>query len=62
MWLYVSRGLPVPGGQRLGDQLERPHDASTGAIAGGTKGKAHGKFSYTVDTCSVAGVSWKAAS
>ena len=27
-----------------------------------TKGKAHGKFSYTVDTCSVVGATWKAAS
>jgi hypothetical protein len=27
-----------------------------------SKGKAHGKFSYTVDTCSVVGTSWKAAS
>jgi hypothetical protein len=27
-----------------------------------TKGKAHGKFSYTVDTCSVTRASWKAAS
>jgi hypothetical protein len=27
-----------------------------------TKGKAHGKFSYAVDTCSVVGATWKAAS
>ncbi len=27
-----------------------------------TKGKAHGKFSYAVDTCSVTGATWKAAS
>ena len=25
-----------------------------------TKGKAHGKFSYVVDTCSVTGATWKA--
>lgn len=27
-----------------------------------TKGKAHGKFSYTVGTCSVVGATWKATS